>query len=180
MKNSQNETADINLSEGDRRSLGIWAAACATRVLPLFEAKAPSDNRPRAAIGGIEVFAGGGKRTAPLRALAWAAHAAAREVEEPAATAAARAASIAAAVAYIHARATPHQLKHALGAPVYAARAHELATSGDRASGDSEIQWALEHASPTVREVVSRFPIRAVGRSRLDTLFYQLDAGLRS
>jgi hypothetical protein len=45
--------------------------------------------------------------------------------------------------------------------------------------GDEEIRWAIEHASPTVREVV-RFAVRSPGRTRLATLFYQLDAGLRT
>jgi hypothetical protein len=37
----------------------------------------------------------------------------------------------------------------------------------------------IEHASPAVRQVVRRFPVRGAGRSRLDALYYQLDAGLR-
>jgi len=82
----------MTLSEEDRRFVGLWAADCAERVLPLFEAKAPSDTRPREAIEGIRAYARGGKRTAQLRSLAWAAHAAAREVGDPVATAAACAA----------------------------------------------------------------------------------------
>jgi hypothetical protein len=81
----------MTLSEEDRRLVGLWAADCAERVLPLFEAKAPSDTRPREAIEGIRAFARGGKRIARLRSLAWAAYAAAREVGDPVATAAARA-----------------------------------------------------------------------------------------
>jgi len=61
---------------------------------------------------------------------------------------------------------------------VYAARARELAAD-DRSVGDEEIRWAVEHASPAVREVVRRFPARGPGRSRLDALYYDLDAGLR-
>lgn len=38
------------LSESDRRLVAEWAAACAERVLPLFEAESPNDDRPRAAI----------------------------------------------------------------------------------------------------------------------------------
>ena len=40
----------ITLSEDDRRLIGFWAADCAERVLPLFEAKAPTDTRPRDAL----------------------------------------------------------------------------------------------------------------------------------
>ena len=169
----------MTLSEEDRRLVGLWAADCAERVLPLFEAKAPSDTRPRGAIEGIRAFARGGKRTARLRSLAWAAHAAAREVGDPVATAAARAAGLAAATAYIHALATPHQAKHALGPAVYGARACELAADDDPIVGDEEIRGAIERASPAVREIIRRMPTRGAGRGRLDELFYQLDTGLR-
>jgi hypothetical protein len=173
------ESSWMTLSEEDRRIVGLWAADCAERALPLFEAKAPSDTRPREAIEGIRTFARGGKRTAQLRSLAWAAYAAAREVSDPDATAAARAAGLAAATAYIHALATPHQAKHALGPAVYGARARELAADDDPIVGDEEIRWAIEHASPAVREVIRRMPIRGAGRGRMDELFYQLDTGLR-
>ena len=173
------EPGPMTLTEEDLRLVGLWAADCAERVLPLFEAKAPSDTRPREAIEGIRAFARGGKRTARLRSLAWAALAAAREVGDPVATAAARAAGLAAATAYTHALATLGQAKHALGPAVYGARAREFAAADDPSVGDEEIRWAIEHASPAVREVVRRFPARGVGRSRLDALYYQLDAGLR-
>jgi len=173
------EPGGMTLSEEDRRLVGLWAADCAERVLPLFEAKAPSDTRARKAIEGARVFALGGKRTGQLRSLAWAAHAAAREVGDPVATSAARAASYAAAVAYMHALVTPHQAKHALGPAVYQAQAREFAAGNDPSVGDEEIRWAIERASPAVREVVRRFPVRSPGRSRLAALFHQLDAGLR-
>jgi len=169
----------MTLSEEDRRLVGLWAADCAERVLSLFEAKAPADTRPREAIEGIRAFARGGKRTARLRALALAALAAAREVDDPVATAAARAAGLAAATAYTHALATLDQAKHVLGPAVYGARAREFAAADDPSVGDEEIRWAIEHASPAVREVVRRFPVRGLGRSRLDALLHQLDAGLR-
>ena len=53
------EPGQMTLSEKDRRLVGLWAADCAERVLPLFEAKAPSDTRPREAIEGIRAFARG-------------------------------------------------------------------------------------------------------------------------
>jgi hypothetical protein len=62
---------------------------------------------------------------------------------------------------------------------VYGARAREFAAADDPSVRDEEIRWAIEHASPAVREVVRRFPPRGAGRSRLDALYYQLDAGLR-
>jgi len=109
-----------------------------------------------------------------------AAHAAAREVGDPAATAAARAAGLAAAVAYTHPLPTLDQAKHILGPAVYAARAREIAADGDTGVGDEEIRWAVEHASPEVREVVGRWPARGPGRSRLEALYSMLDAGLRA
>ncbi|WP_406738218.1 putative immunity protein [Streptomyces sp. NBC_00853] len=120
----------------------------------------------------------GGGRTAKLRSLAWAAHAAGREVDDPAATAAARAACHAAATPYIHPLATPHQSKHVLGPAVYEALAREL-SSGDAARADEEIRWAIEHAPAEVRALLRRMPARSPGRSRLDTLYYELDAALR-
>lgn len=171
--------APIALSEEDRRLVGFWAADCAERVLALFEARAPSDLRPQEAIESVRAFASGGKRTARLRSLAWAAYAAAREIGDPAAAAAARAAGLAAATAYLHALATPHQARHVLGPAAYAARACELAARDAPGVGDKEIRWAIKRASPTVREVLRRMPARDLGRSRLGVLLYQLDTGLR-
>jgi hypothetical protein len=90
------KAGQMTLSMEDRRLVGRWAADCAERVLPLFEAEAPSDTCPREAIEGIRVFASGGKRTAQLRSLALAAYAAARESGDPVAAAAARSAGAAA------------------------------------------------------------------------------------
>jgi len=170
--------APITLTLDDRRLLGLWAAASAERVLPLFEAKAPADTRPREAIAGIRIFGRGGNRTVQLRTVALAALAAARDVDDPSAAAAARSAGFAAATAYTKALAAPHHAKHALGPAVYAALARELAAADPRA-GDKEIRWAIKHASPTIRDIVRRWPARAPGTTRLNILFYQLDSGLR-
>jgi hypothetical protein len=168
------------LSMEDRRLLGRWAADCAGRVLTLFEVEVPSDTRPREAIEGIRIFARGGKRTAQLRSCALAALAAAREVGDPSATAAARSAGLAASSAYTKALSAPHHAKHALGPAVYAALARELAAADGPGVGDEEIRWAIDHASSAVREIVCRWPSRVAGRTRLHALFYQLDIGLRS
>ncbi|KQC34978.1 putative immunity protein [Frankia sp. ACN1ag] len=169
----------VTISEEDRRLLGIWAADCAERVLPLFEQKASCDTRPREAIEGIRSYARGQLRRGPLRSLAFAALAAARDVGDPAAAAAARAAGYAAATPYIHPVATPHQAKHALGPAMQAARASELAAGDDTSIGDTEIRWAIENAPPAVRGIVRQMPVYSPGRSRLDMLRYQLDAALR-
>ena len=73
------ESKYFSLSLESLRSLGSWAADCAERALSVYETHADLDSRPRAAIEGIRVFAGGGKRTAQLRSLALAAFSAARD-----------------------------------------------------------------------------------------------------
>ncbi len=168
----------MTLNQDDLRLLGHWGADCAERVLPLFEAKAPADPRPREAIAGIRAYANGGKRTQQLRKLVWVAMAAAREMNDPAAAAAARAAYSAAGVAYMHAIYRPGQEKHALGAAMYAALACEAA-AGDPAAADTEIRWAINHAALTVRKIIRQLPPRTAGRSRQNALYYQLDSGLR-
>lgn len=62
--------------------LAVWAADCAERTLPLFEARAPSDTRPRDAIDGLRAFARGDMRIGELHTLSAQAHAAARETDE--------------------------------------------------------------------------------------------------
>jgi hypothetical protein len=173
------ESKYFSLSLESLRALGSWTADCAERVLSIYEKHAASDSRPRAAIEGIRVFAAGGKRTAQLRSLALSAHAAAREANDPAAVAAARAAGVAAASAYTHPLADVHQTKHILGAAAYAALALEL-DSGDQNIGDGEVRWAIEHVSFEVRDVLLQMPTRQAGKSRLDTILYELDKGIRS
>jgi hypothetical protein len=169
----------FSLSLESLRALGGWAADCAERALSIYEAHADSDSRPRAAIEAIRVFAAGGRRTAQLRSLALAAHAAAREVSDPAAAAAARAAGSAAASAYTHPLADVHQTKHVVGSGAYAALALEL-NGGDPTIGDGEVRWAIEHVPSEVRDILLQMPARQAGNSRLDKLLYQLDAGIRS
>lgn len=169
----------VALSEADLRALARWAAVCAARALPLFEAIAPEDPRPRDAIAAARAFARSGKRTAALRKVALAAFAAARQVGDPVGHAAARAAGAAASSAYLHPIATPHQINHIVAPGGYAARARELAED-DPAAADREIMRAIARASPVLRALVRRYPARRAGRSRLEQLFGQLDAGLRT
>lgn len=169
----------ITLTQGDLRAVGRWALGCVERALPVFEAYLPSDSRPREAVEGLRTFVNGGPRTAKLRALGWAAWAA-REVGDPAAAAAARAASLAAAIAYTHPLATVHQANHTLGPAGYAALALELAAGGDQNVGDAEIRWALGQASPEVREVVTRMAKPSTRPGRVGALLRQLDTGLRA
>lgn len=174
------ESRHFTLSLESLRILGSWAADCAERALPVFEKHAASDTRPRAAIDGIRVFAGGGRRTAELRFLALAAMAAAREVGHPAAAAAARAAGLAASSAYTHPLVDVQQTKHIVGPAAYATLALELDHTGDPTVADGEVRWAIEHVPSEVRDVLLQMPARQAGNSRLDKLLYTLDAGIRS
>jgi hypothetical protein len=174
------ESRYFSLSLESLRALGSWAADCAERALPVYEKHAGSDSRPRAAIEGIRVFAAGGRRTAQLRSLALSAYSAAREADDPAAAAAARAAGLAASSAYTHPLADVHQTKHIVGPAAYAALALELDHAGDPGIADGEIRWAIEHVTSQVRAVLLHMPARQAGNSRLDTILYKLDAGIRS
>jgi hypothetical protein len=129
--------------------LAVWAADCAERTLPLFEARAPADTRPREAIDRLRAFARGELRVGALRVLAARAHAAAREVGDPAAVAAARAAGQAASVA--------HMAAHARGV-AYAARAAGLAAPDHPTAAADEVRWQLRHATPAVRDILRRLP----------------------
>ena len=177
---ADHESRYFTLSLESLRAIGGWAADCAERALSLYETHADSDARPRAAIEGIREFAGGGKRTARLRTLALEAHAAAREIGDPAAAAAARAAGLAAASAYTHPLADVQQTKHIVGPAAYAALALELDHDGDPRVADGEVRWAIEHAPSEAREVLLQMPARQAGKSRLDTILYELDAGIRA
>ena len=168
----------IELSDPERREITGYAADCARRTLPIFEKERPADTRPRDAIDAAHAFADGGRRTAALRQSAWAAYRAAQESVSPAAADAARAASHAAAAAYLHPRASAHQVKHLLGA-ADAARAEELVSEGDRSVIGATLEWARRHAPPAVTAVLGRLPAAPAGGGRVGELVRTLDAALR-
>ena len=169
----------MELTDADRRLLATWTADCAAHVLPLFEAKAPADPRPRQAIDGARAYAGGAKRSAHLRTLVSAAYAAARDGGDPAAAAAARSAGVAAGTAYMHDSVDVDQVKHVLGPAMYAALARELDANNDPTAAAAEIRWAIDHAAPAVRALLRRMPARGPGRTRQDALYFELDEGMR-
>src|SRR5437764_11787637 len=107
------------LSEADRRLVAAWAADCAERVVALFEAEAPDDDRPRALIARTRAFARGEVKTADEIRRRFAGGVGAGAVKVPAAVAAARAAGQAVAVCHMRAP--------ALGAAAYAVKAVGLA-----------------------------------------------------
>jgi len=166
----EREPGALTLSEDDRRVLAVWAADCAERTLPLFEAWAPGDARPRDAIDGLRAFARGQMRIGPVRALAAGAHAAAREVGDPAAVAAARAAG--------HAAGTAHMAAHAPGAAAYAAKAAGLAQPDDPTAVVDEVRWQLRHASSGVRDVLRKLPPPPRSGGQLGALISELHGKL--
>ena len=143
------------LSEADRRLVAAWAADCAEHVLPLFEAEAPDDDRPRALIARARAFADGQLDTAAEIRRRFVGGVGAGEVKAPAAVAAARAAGQAAGVCHMGA--------HALGAAAYAVRAAGLADPGRPQAVDDEIRWQLDHMSAEVRAALRTLP--AVGEN---------------
>lgn len=138
------------LSEADRRLAAVWAADCAERVLGLFEAEAPDDDRPRALIARTRAFARGELSTAEEIRRRFAGGVEAEDVRTPAAAAAARAAGQAVAVCHMGA--------HALGAAAYAARAVGLANPGRPEAVADEMRWQLGHMSTEVRAALRALP----------------------
>lgn len=174
------QKAYFDLKLESLRSLGKWAADCAERALPIYEGLEAGDRRPREAIEGIRAFADGGKRVAKLRVLALEAYRASLAVKEPAASAAAQAAGLAAASAYTHPLADIQQTKHVLGPAAYAAWALELHQYNTPRYSDDEVRWAIERVPKDVCEILLNMPERDEGKTRLDKLMYDLDRGLRN
>lgn len=107
-----------NPDPATHQALALEAAVCAAQVLPLFEEACPEDTRPRDAVATLVEWVNGRATMMDCRRAAFAAHAAARAANHPAAVAAARAAGQAAAVA--------HMYTHAPHVAIYAAKAMTL------------------------------------------------------
>ena len=144
------------LSETDRRRAAAWAADCAERVLEIFEATTPGDDRPRSLIARARAFARGEVDTADEIRRRFVGGVPVGESGSPAAAAAARAAGQAVGVCHMGA--------HAIGAAAYAARAVSLANSGRTDAADAEIEWQLNHMTHQVRSALATLP--PAGRDR--------------
>lgn len=169
------------LSEADRRRVAAWAADCAERVLGLFEAEAPADDRPRAAIARARAYARGELDTAEEIRRRFVGGVPAGEVTAPAAAAAARSAGQAVAVCHMGA--------HAFGAAAYAVRAAGLADPDRPEVVDDEIRWQLDHMTADVRAALRTLPPVGTDRSgplgpgllasgQLGVIIGELQAGL--
>ena len=112
-----NKSTYKKYSREDQRSLAIWAADCAERVLPFFEKAFPKDDRSRKAIEACRTWVRTGVfRMADIRGASLAAHAAARDAKE-------NEAACFAAHAAGQAVATAHVPQHAYGSAYYALKA---------------------------------------------------------
>jgi len=139
------------LSEADRRLVAGWASDCAERVLGLFEARVPDDDRPRALIARARAFAEGELNTAEEIRRRFTGSVPVGEVKDLASAAAARAASQAVGVCHMGA--------HALGAAAYAVDAIGLANQTRPEAVEDEIRWQLNHMSPEVRAALRTLPL---------------------
>jgi hypothetical protein len=138
------------LSEADRRLVAAWAADCAERVLGLFEAKVPADDRLRAAIARARAYARGEVNTAAEIRRRFVGGVSVGEVKSPVALAAARAAGQAVAICHMGA--------HALGAAAYAVQAAGLASPDRPAVVGDEIRWQLARMTAEVRAALRALP----------------------
>ena len=113
----RNEYRSIARESRYHRLFALKAAQEAERVLSIFEKENLRDKRPRRAITAIKAWSRGKLKLGmrEVRKLSLDAHAAARKARSDAARFAARAAG--------HAVATWHVPTHAMGAPMYAAKA---------------------------------------------------------
>ncbi|MCT1690186.1 hypothetical protein M3B11_04315 [Brevibacterium sp. p3-SID960] len=137
------------LSLAHRRAAAGWAADCAARVLPLFEAET-SDDRIRDAIERAYAFRRSELGAAGQTQCRVDAGRAASSASSPAGAAAARAA--------VQAEAVAHMGVHALGAAAYAAQAAGLALPADAQAVDDEVRWQLGALTPDARTALRQLP----------------------
>lgn len=173
-------TGDFDVTMDELRVVARYVAESAEDVLPVFEAAAPDDGRPRAALEAAWEFVGGARRTKRQRVTSLEAHRAAAEASSEAARLAARAAGDAASAAYLHPLSRADQVGHILRAAASAARIAELAAGEDPAVGDRQIELARQRATPVLVDVLSRYPLAPTGGNRVAHLMSSLDAALRA
>jgi hypothetical protein len=174
------ERGDFELTMDELRVVARYAVESAQEVLPIFADDRRDDPRPRAAIEAAWTFAHGAQRTKLQRITASDAHRAAKDATTEAGQAAARAAGDAASAAYLHPLAKATQVGHILRAAAHAARAAELAAGGDHSVGARLIEQARQSATPTLVDVLRRYPPAPESKNRVGQLMKTLDTSLRS
>lgn len=140
------QTLEVN----ERRLVAEWAAACAERVLHLFEAECPLDSRPREAIARTLAFSRGDLSAFDGIRNRFGAGSPARNEISPAAASAARSAGQASAICHMGA--------HGLGAAAYAVQAVQLANRHDPTCAQFELRWQIERMTPIVRHILAQLP----------------------
>lgn len=146
-------------SKEDQKALALWAAACAERVLPLFEQAHPEDERPRKALAACRAWVRTGEfKMAVIRAASLGAHAAARGLpaDDPAGQAAHAAGQ---------AVGTAHVTQHAYGGAYYALRAIAAADPMNaKKRVAKERDWQARHLPKHLREkVMARLSVTEKG-----------------
>ncbi|NHA66763.1 putative immunity protein [Phycicoccus flavus] len=137
------------LTEDHHRLLAVWSAHCAEHVLPLFEAVAPDDDRPRRAVVATRAWVRGELRMMACRSAGGHAMGAARPL-----TGAARFAAYAAG----QAACVAHVAEHDLGAAAYALKAvraaAEAAGEDPDAAARAECAWQRDRLPAQVCALV--------------------------
>lgn len=169
----------IVLTPAELREVAGFAVACASVVLPLFEAALPDDSRPRRAIEAAQAFASGGPRTHGLRTLAMDAYRAGA-ADDAVAREAARAACHAAGAAFLHPLAKATQVRHILGSAACALRAVELASPEGNAAAQGFFEAWVNGAGPGLRRVLGRYPLLSGQTAAVDPWMSRLDRALRA
>lgn len=164
------------------RAVALWAADYAGRALDIFESRHPGDVRPRQAIEAAREYGKGKKRDKNLRVVALASFKAAKDIDE-ASTYAARAATLAASVAYAHTDLQTglqgiRQARHILGPVVYTAFALEAANN-DMSVGGNLMQQAVQAAPSEAKQILKHMPPQPKKPGRIEELFFELDSALR-
>ena len=136
------DCSDLVLPESDRQKLILWAAVSAERLNPIYQAAALGDTRLLEALAGARAFSRGELSVGPVRKLAFGCHAAARDVQGVAATAATRVCGQAVAVA--------HMAGHSREIARYTAKA--LGVDSDAAA--AELAWQRKHVPTRFRTYV--------------------------
>jgi hypothetical protein len=143
-------------SREDQRSMAIWAADCAERILFFFEEAFPKDDRPRKAIEACRRWVHTGVfRMTDIRGASLAAHDAARDAK-------ANDAACFAAHAAGQAVATAHVPQHAYGGAYYALKA---IAANDPMNAEAKVaeecNWQSQHLPEHLRhEIMNRIIIQ--------------------
>ena len=172
-------TGDFEITFDELRVVARYVAECAQELLPHFEAAHPDDPRPRDAIDAAWRFVDGEPRTKLQRVTSMAAHRAAWAAPTEVARLAAEAAGDAASAAYLHPIAKAHQVAHILRAAANLARIAEIQAGEDPTASEQKLAEARARATPTLIDVLRRYPPAPAGKSRAARLMSTLDSALR-